>query len=810
MQDKIMTLFCGALLSVFALSGCVWIYSNGPNLVKDGKPCADIVISDKPTRAVKLASAELQTYIAKISGAKLAIVTAPDTNVAAHIYVGRSDYTDALKISDEGLNSGAFKMVSGNPPGADSKAGWLVLLGHDKDFTWPQYAPRDSKDTQRALKEWDTRTGEHWTNPNLLADSMWRYSPAIDLYEFDERGTLNAVYEFLRSLGVRWYMPGDLGEIVPSLTTITLTPVDKTVKPDFPYRNLGDYAPAFRYSGNRDGMLYKLRCGFDATLGIPGPHGLCNVYKREEFKKAHPEFSLCFSSQEFVDCTVKYARTVFDIYPDMQYLSLWPDDGYWVGGVCKCDRCQGQVTPGRDKSGTCSDYIWGFIERVAREVYKTHPDRKIICGAYSCYTLPPEKIAKFSPNVMVAIKDERWSFNDPEARAKALEIRKGWLDKLVPGNLQIYCHYLDSGAHLPSYYPHVIAEDLRSLKGKSQGEFIELTFGGTDGGSMGNMHAPGFNHLNVYVTSRYYWDADLDIDALLNEYYEKFYGPAAKEMKAFIEYSEANWTKMGTKVEPIDKALELLDKARQKVAADSVYGRRIQLVVEYLKPLKCQRDRLAMGRDKDLPKCGISEGNKADIKIDGKLDDKLWGGGGDWTHGSLKELETGVAPAMGTSFTSCWADNALYLAIRCEERDTKGMKITANNTDDQAIYKGDFVELLLETQSHSYYRIAIAPNGVLVDTDMKLGGPEPRWSSKAEVATQVGDGFWTVELRIPMTGDLGDPLNGVVGFKPGLPFYFNLCRQRVRDRGIERSAFSPTGKPDFYDPVKFGTLSTNR
>jgi len=176
----------------------------------------------------------------------------------------------------------------------------------------------------------------------------------------------------------------------------------------------------------------------------------------------------------------------------------------------------------------------------------------------------------------------------------------------------------------------------------------------------------------------------------------------------------------------------------------------------------------------------------------------------------LKELETGVAPAMGTSFTSCWADNALYLAIRCEERDTKGMKITANNTDDQAIYKGDFVELLLETQSHSYYRIAIAPNGVLVDTDMKLGGPEPRWSSKAEVATQVGDGFWTVELRIPMTGDLGDPLNGVVGFKPGLPFYFNLCRQRVRDRGIERSAFSPTGKPDFYDPVKFGTLSTNR
>ena len=77
--------------------------------------------------------------------------------------------------------------------------------------------------------------------------------------------------------------------------------------------------------------------------------------------------------------------------------------------------------------------------------------------------------------------------------------------------------------------PHAIAEDLHSLKGLSQGEFVELNWGAIDG------HATWFNHLNVYVTTRYYWDADQDIEALLNEYYEKFYGPAAKEMKAFIE-----------------------------------------------------------------------------------------------------------------------------------------------------------------------------------------------------------------------------------------------------------------------------------
>ena len=104
----------------------------------------------------------------------------------------------------------------------------------------------------------------------------------------------------------------------------------------------------------------------------------------------------------------------------------------------------------------------------------------------------------------------------------------------------------------------------------------------------------------------------------------------------------------------------------------------------------------------------------------------------------------------------------------------------------------------------------------MVDADMANGTPDLRWSSKAEVATYVGDGFWNVEARIPMEWDAAnkaaDPLSGVVGNKPIAPcaFSFNLCRQRVRDRGTERSAFSPTGKPGFYEPAKFGTLTATQ
>ena len=818
MRNSTMSYFGRGALLVLGL--CGWMAAKSAfgeaYLVKDGQAQADIVIAEKPLRAAKLAALELCTYIEKISGAKLAITTTPGPDVPAHIYVGRSTETDKLNISDEGLKGGAFRMVSGKD--------YLVLLGHDKDFALSEYADHQYPDP-KALKAWDERTGEHWGN---VAPGWWGYSPTIGMWELDERGTLNAVYEFLRGLGVRWYMPGDLGEIVPSLKTIALPAVNKTVKPDFPYRDMGDWAPSWK-GGSRDGMLYKLRSGVDCSLELPYAHGLNHVNGREEFKKAHPEyFALradgtratgtaaagfndyyaCLSSEGMFESTVKYARMVFDVYPDMQVVCIMPNDGFWAGNMCQCDVCKGKATPERGSEGVMSDYVWGFVDRVARELYKTHPDRKVHCSAYSAYVLPPEKIAKFSPNVMVGV--ERVSYKNPEERAKALEIRKGWLDKLAPGNFLTWGHYLQSwhGGVLPAYFPHAIAEDLHSLKGLSQGEFIELT------GDNRDMHAPGFNHLNVYVTMRYYWDANQDIDALLNEYYEKFYGPAAKEMKAFIEYSEANWGKMSNDAAPIGKALELLATAR-KAAGDTIYGQRIDLLIDYCqKPMTELATKLAKGRNKDLKFAAESRG-KPPAKLDGKLDKPFWK---DLPEYSLRDLNTGAGAtnAVATTFRVAWCDDdAFYFGIRCEDPDIKGLNIGSRNPDDTAIWEGDNIDLMIETQGHSYYQIAISPSGAIVDADRK-GGFNTLWNSGAQAATYVGDGYWSMELRVPAAGDQAEtinPLVGISGHKPTAeyPWYFNLGRQRMRQgQAREFSASAPPKKDGtgggFHDLWNFGQL----
>ncbi|MFA7159982.1 MAG: DUF4838 domain-containing protein [Kiritimatiellia bacterium] len=777
------------------------------DLVRNGKPLADIVIAEAPPRAVKLAAMELQEYIFKISGATLPVVTAPGIDIPAHIYVGKSAYTDKLKITGEGLKFGAFRIASGKD--------YLALIGHDRDYVPPEFAPRNSKDIER----WDKRTGEKWVNP--VGSWMHTYSSTAGISDFDERGSLNAVYEFLRYLGVRWYMPGEIGEIVPKQKTIALTKVDKEIHPDFPYRDLGNYSPAFWY-GTRDAILYKLRIGLAASpdcVGGDWPHGLINVHGRKETKEAHPEYyalyggkrslgvsgagSPCLSSKGLFESTVKYARAVFDIYPDKPTVGIMPQDGYV--DLCQCDLCKGKNTPARGRGGNMSDYVWGFVNRVAIEVYKTHPDRKIINASYGSYGLPPEKIAKFSPNVMVVLPMAR----DPVTRTNILELRKGYMEKVSPGNIISGGHYLHSRPGcgfdgLPVYFPHLIAEDLRSLKGVSQGEFIELSQGIGDG--IGNMHAPAFNHLNVYVTARCYWDAGQDINALLNEYYEKFYGPAAKEMKAFTEYSEINWPFMRTQPEPVDKVLQLLDKAR-KAAGDTVYGKRIDLVRDYVRPMHELRNRLSVDRTA-VPRQFTWTVSESRITLDGRLDEPEWG----WKSYalSLSELETGRGVFCGTSFRVLWGEGAIYFGIRCADFDMKGLNISTTNKDDAALLKGDYIEVLLETQGHSFYQVALNPAGAIYDADMK-DGTNTAWSSSARVAVHKGDNFWSAEMRLPV-GDMieggVDPMKSVEGRRPSnlYPWFINVCRQRVRSRETERSAWAPTGDKSFNVPVKFGEL----
>ncbi|MFA7160257.1 MAG: DUF4838 domain-containing protein [Kiritimatiellia bacterium] len=812
------------IITILALSGLAGL-APAADLVMGGKPRSEIIVAEKPARMTKLAASNLQEYVSKMTGATLPITSTPSQDVPVKIFVGKSKFTDELKLSTEDLAHGAFRMVSGTKlPGAAAEvaeAGWLALLGPDKDFVPMEpyaHGVEWNKDKHRALKDWDAANpGEYYGFPYYRLGYN-SYSPELDIWEQDDGGTLNAVCEFLRSLGVRWYFPGELGEVVPKKSSIAFAAMDKTVTPDFPMRRLGYWSDTW------ENKLWNLRMGVNFGQEMMGLvqncHGSKWVYMRDEIKKAHPDwYSLqngkrltnhsysgapCLSSEGLFKKHLQFARMIFDVRKEPM-LSLDACDGYG-SCMCQCDLCKGKDTPERGRRGTLSDYVWGYVNRVAKELYKSHPKHMVSGLSYSSYRLPPEKIDKLSPNLALVMCQGRSSYFDRDLRASNLVARQAWLDILPSKEIYIYDYYVQncpgSGrSDIPVYFPRLIAEDLRSLKGFSKGDMIEVYLHSDP--EKFTWHPMAIMHLNIYITARLWWDVNQDLDAMLNEYYRLFYGPAEKEMKAFIEYSEQNWPNMISKIEAIDRAMELLAAARAK-AGDTVYGKRIEQVVEVCKPLKQRRVRL--GRV-NVPVARALPRSKADLMMDGKLDDKKF-----WNvrSYSLRDVETGRAPKSPTSFLVAWGyDGALYLGITCRDV-SSNLNITATQNGDTNIWSGDFVEILIETPVHSYYRIAVSPAGAIVDADMK-DGTNLNWSSGATAAAFVGEKAWTLEVCLPAAGEDAqeiDPLNGISGARPNLtfPWSINVCRQRVSKNEIERSAWSPTGSGSFDDVSKFGTV----
>ena len=786
-------------------------------LVEGGLPRAEIVIAEQTPRTTRLAARELQTYVEKISGAKLTIVTSPTGTVPVRVYVGRSPHTDRMDLSADGLTHGAYRIVSGDD--------WLVLIGDDTDFRPIEPWPRGYEDIRsgKMQRAWNAITGEHWGYPHSQLHKHYSGPRSlfgtpeeqkvdedgnVNVWTYDERGSFNAVCGFLRDLGVRWYMPGEIGEVMSRMDTIVLPQVDRTVRPDFPMRILNFRAGLY----GRDVMLWGFRLGVRQPFGRQAAHGLHQMTHNEYTLTHHPEWfalyggkrhtqlgqrlnQLCYSNEELLRETVRFAQAQFDQY-DMDVVSIMPPDGYTA--MCQCGLCEGKDTPERGTRGALSDYVWAFVNRVAKEVGTSHPGKMISNCAYGIYTDPPQKIDKLEPNVQVIIVGGRRPTS--AARDEIRQLRADWARK-TDNPIEVFENYPFTGRnfYLPAYIPRVMGESINETKGTSRGEDIWLTM---DFGE----NAIGYNHFLIYFTARMYWGGkEQDAVAMFDEYCQLFYGPAASGMRAFFAYCEDNWREMETDGAKANQALGLFAAAKGSVDEASVHGRRIRLIDNYLNGLRSKSVQLTQKRG-PVPKLRLVGDSRGTIVVDGKLDDEPWRACPAASTGRMRELQTGRQPIYGTAIKTLWIGSNLYFAIRCGEHPGEELNIATTKNGDQAVWYGDAVEVLLETESHSYYQIVVNPSGALIDLDR--GAPQRdwfTWSSMAEVATHVAGDHWNVEIRIPVVQDRNDPLHQVIGRKPtqSLPWHINVCRQRIRENGSEYSAFSPTGTEGFHEKMKF-------
>lgn len=836
--------FLAAIVLIAALAGTTQTFrgastdSSMPALVKDGQPQAQIIVAEERPRMVSLAALELQHYVERISGAKLPIATEHDSSsYPAAIFVGSSPETEKRGVTDDGLQYGAYRIASGD--------NWLALLGSDFDYAPPEPWARKHSDKERAQADWDKLTSDKtdsgWGHPfGNFFKGEWKSRDTTELIERygeaneqwwpggdfskgfwsnDEGGTLNAVYAWLETLGTRWYMPGEIGEVIPAQSTIALQPFDLTVEPDFALRSWFWYNyGAFPMQD----VLWARRIGLNGGSEVLGggqhgfAHGLVRVHRHPKMQEAHPEYyalhgdvrdtehrghgTACYSSPGLEQETINYARFMFDHY-DWPKFSIWPGDGL---RPCKCEKCEGQ---------TPSEIVWGFVDRVSRELYKSHPDKLVLCGAYTPYREPPDSIEQFSPNVVVDMANRgRPKFTVESEWQHYLGTVEAWTSRLAPGHLirgDNNRYHMGETVSFPIIQATATARDLKMLKGKSMGEISEQS-------QRGRILNPGANHLGLYVQAEYLWDADQELEPLLEEYFELFYGPAAQQMSEAFAFAEDAFSRSvassgGKKASspdnvPISDRLNLVERlqAARKTAGESIYGDRIQLLLdelpspEKLQQMKDEQQAIARQRD-DAPTVvawsGTDDGNEPQTY-------------------TLRQIEKGGKAEIETRFTVAWAEDALVFTIECDEPDMDNLLVSPQ------VWDGDSVALLLESPSHSYYEIVVNPDGVVFDSDRGSSVGE-RWISQASIETSRTDTSWKAKITVPVVSPpegASDPNHYVAGSPPSAsnPWFFNVGRVRIRPGesgsgiygGKAAWAFSPTGG-SYHTSEMFARLITN-
>ena len=744
----------------------------------DGKPLRDIVIAPDAPDSVKFAAKELADGLEKRIGSRPTLHEDGVLLDSPAIYIGVSDATQKFGITAKDAETPqAFTIKTlGNG---------LAIFG--KDYAGPPII---------GLRD-------PWHKEAVL-------NPRLKLQMFGDCGTSDGVHYFMQKyLGFRWYMPGEIGEVVPDASDVALPEISETVKPDFIYR----YPYFCWFASSDDGAVWFKRL----RLGASAPYQNNHSFKMPMIwnaAKGHPEYfalvdgerdekggkcavsgpQYCLTNPDVVQMFADIINKYFDEHPEQTTFPVMPGDS--LRRICECPNCAAEVNHNVPfETGSFSNHVWGFVNKVAREVVKKHPDKFVSCSAYhqhgDCPDFPLE------PNVRVSFAKRRSGFPNSEYKSYIRKRFEEW-NKKAPGRIFSRDYYLDTDIpwrNLPVQFTDIIAEDLRYLKSMSvPGEFIECPF------ANGKYVFPGMTHLNIYVTSQLFWDTETDLKAMLNEYYALFYGPARAQMHEFWETAENRRSEVAPrlmvadarsirnslppgKVYPpavLNRMMQLMENAVAATPEGSIYRKRVELI-------KSEFDLGAASLK------AMMDIKPKETTIDASL--------GDYDEfvaktGEAFDVKTGMAAAVDSE--------SLTFKFICYEPLIDKLNRKPLEKDNSKIWNQDGIEIFIvpdTKQLDRAYQLFVTVSGSIWDCERRENRILPAYNINATAKVKLQASRWILTVTIPRKD---------VGLETARPFLANFYRTRkfgdiAKDRVT--SCWSPTGDRNHFCPEKFGKFT---
>lgn len=349
-------------------------------------------------------------------------------------------------------------------------------------------------------------------------------------------GTAYGVYELLERLGVRWFFPGEWGEVVPQKKELNLAVQRIAEKPAFSIRQM--HSP---WSGDEVGDWFRRhrhnRCGF---------YGHSLLIPPKKYAAAHPEwyaeidgvrqvndpnYKLCHSNEAMVtqaiedvlasirarkaDTKVQKHDGYKHLAEDYSVISISPRDG---GGFCRCSKCLAL--------GSVSDRLRIFANRIATKVREEFPDYSVgYYEAYSEHQTPPT--IKAEPGVVVFPTTWTKSFFKPitDISNKAFrEKLEGFLENAPRMALRDYDGLAVWWGYGPLTLADVHAKDYQWYQEKGLDGII--TEAGSGWGPWG---------YSYYLMGKLWWNPHADLDALKADFVASAYGEAVEPMKVYYK-----------------------------------------------------------------------------------------------------------------------------------------------------------------------------------------------------------------------------------------------------------------------------------
>jgi hypothetical protein len=379
------------------------------------------------------------------------------------------------------------------------------------------------------------------------------------------KGSLFAAYEFIESaLGVRWFFPGEHGEVVPQRQTLVIGDLDLRGQPAIQKRKIRNqaltredaFAPvlekwgvsmeAWKSSHAGDAAWFR-RMRLGQRIEIEGGHSFEGYWSK--LGAEHPDWfalqpdgtrtqkppreRLCKSNPALWDYIAQQRIAEFQANPAMLTASIAPNDG---GGnkFCMCEQCRALDPPEAPKRiddsslidpdtklpfseyPALTDRVFTFFNEIAKRVHAEVPGRSLVAYAYHNYRTPPVRLEALESNLIVGYV------------GLDLEAIEAW-SKIAP---KLYIRPNDLGPAIDLGMPRNHAAHLaEAVKFCVEHHAIGFDFD--------NCHGNWSGHgLDYYILTKALWNPDLDVRAAIADYCSAAYGPGAEAMLRYHELLE--------------------------------------------------------------------------------------------------------------------------------------------------------------------------------------------------------------------------------------------------------------------------------